>query len=490
MIFQNTKHENTKEFLFDKPQKFSRIKDVSWGIQRRVVDIDVIEKLYLELANNNTFQIDETLDIASLKLLPEQYIQPEDWFSKPQLNYILKNNFKYGSYILEFFDEDKSHCQFLFDNPEILNSFSENLSEKLPIKIGNLSDRLGNVIFQFPINSFSMTWSTMKNKELHKYEGLKFEIEPKNSNFDINNLLIRVYEENDNVITRQRLVELKSNITEISLDDCFGTTIEVFDKKSSLLLYKNKFTIMKQMKFNMQIMEHQERVFDVNGQTQKVNVKHNQKSVVGQQQKMEYFDWILERKDKPIFKNSNKFSQQYHKQEQKALEDIRELINKFGQSEVYLLDPFLDNDDIKNTLFHSSNIGTKLKAITALEQRMLTQTGNFCIYCKSEINKDRLSKVEMIANMKERFDNDDKTFYNIDLEVRAVYKTDENWHDRYLVCINGNNHKVFNLGTSINSLGGKFHSIEEIHNIENIVKSINDLWEKLDKEEFLVWKSR
>lgn len=121
---------------------------------------------------------------------------------------------------------------------------------------------------------------------------------------------------------------------------------------------------------------------------------------------------------------------------------------------------------------------------------MLTQTGNFCIYCKSEINKDRLSKVGMIANMKERFDNDDKTFYNIDLEVRAVYKTDENWHDRYLVCINGNNHKVFNLGTSINSLGGKFHSIEEIHNIENVVKSIKDLWEKLYKEEFLVWKSR
>ena len=94
MIFQNTKHENTKEFLFDKLQKFPRIKDVSWGIQRRVVDIDVIEKLYSELANNNTFQIDKTLDIGSLKLLPEKYIQPEDWFSKPQLNYILKNNFK------------------------------------------------------------------------------------------------------------------------------------------------------------------------------------------------------------------------------------------------------------------------------------------------------------------------------------------------------------------------------------------------------------
>ena len=490
VIFQNTQQEKIKEFLFDKPQKFQGIKNIDWGIQRRIVDIDIVEKLYSELVNTNTFQIDEALDIGSLKLLPEQYIQPEDWFSKPKLNYILKNNFKYGSYILEFFDEDKSHCQFLFDEPEILNSFSENLREKLPIKIGNLSDRLGNVIFQFPINSFSMTWSTMKNKELHKYEGLKFEIEPKNSNFDINNLLIRVYEENDNVITRQRLVGVKSNIIEISLDDCFGTTIEVFDKKSSLLLYKNKFTIMKQMNLNMQIMEHQERVFDVNGQTQKVNVKHNQKSVVGKQQKREYFDWILDRKNKPIFKDSNKFSQQYHKQEKKALADIRELINKFGQDEVYLLDPFLDNDDIKNTLFHSSNISAKLKAITALEQRKLTQTGNFCIYCKSEIDKDKLTKAEMIEDMQTRFENDNKTFYNIDLEVRAVYKVDDDFHDRYLICIHGDKEKVISLGTSINSLGDKFHSFEEIENAEEIINFTKNLWKKLDKEECLVWKSR
>lgn len=490
MIFQNTKHENTKEFLFDKLQNFSRIKDVRWGIQRRVVDIDVIEKIYSELVNNNTFQIDEALDIGSLKLLPEQYIQPEDWFSKPQLNYILKNNFKYGSYILEFFDEDKSHCQFLFDEPEILNSFSENLSEKLPIKIGNLSDRLGNIIFQFPINSFTLTWTTIKNKKLHKYEGLKFEIESKNSNFNINNLLIRVYEENDNVVTRQRLVEVRDNITEISLDDCFGTTIEVFDKKSSLLLYKNKFSIMKQMNLNMQIMEHQERVFDVNGQTQKVNVKHNQKSVVGKQQKREYFDWILERKNKPIFKDSNKFSQQYHKQEKKALADIRELINKFGQDEVYLLDPFLDNDDIKNTLFHSSNISAKLKAITALEQRKLTQTGNFCIFCKSEIDKDKLTKAQMIEDMQTRFENDNKTFYNIDLEVRAVYKVNDDFHDRYLICINGDKEKVISLGTSINSLGDKFHSFEEIENVEEIINFTKNLWKKLDIEECLVWKSR
>jgi hypothetical protein len=490
IVFENTKQIDIEGLMTEKLHKFENIKDINWGIKRRIVDISIVEKLYADLLNKKIFQIDKQLEIGSLKLLPEQYIQPEDSLKKPQLNYILKNNFNYGSYILEFFDEDKSNCQFLFDNPDILNSFSEKLSEIIPIKIGNLSDRLGNIIFQFPINSFSMTWSTIKNEELHKYEGLKFEIEPKSSNFDINNLLIRVYEENDNAITRQRLVEVKNKTTEILLDDCFGTTIEIFDKNSSLLLYKNKFSIMKQINFNMQIEEDQERVFDVNGQTQKVNLKRNQKSLIGKKTKREYFDWILKREDKPVFRDSNKFSKQYCKQKEKALDDIKELINRYGQNEVYLLDPFLDNDDIKNTLFHSSNIGTKLKAITALEQRKLTQTGNFCIYCKSEIDKDKLIKAEMINNMKIRFENDDKTFYNIDLEVRAVYKVDDDFHDRYLICVNGNNNKVYNLGTSINSIGNKLHSIEEVYDNEYIINFAKNLWEKLDKEECLVWKCK
>lgn len=490
IVFENTKQIDIEGLMTEKLHKFENIKDISWGIQRRIVDIDIVEKLYDDLLNKKIFQIDKKLEIGSLKLLSEQYIQSEDSFTKPQLNYILKNNFKYGSYILEFFDEDKNNCQFLLDKPQILNSFSEKLNESIPIKIENLSDRLGNIIFQFPINSFLMTWSTIKNKELHKYEGLKFEIEPKSSNFDINNLLIRVYEENDNAITRQRLIEVKNKTTEILLDDCFGTTIEIFDKNSSFLLYKNKFSIMKQINFNMQIEEHQERVFDVNGQTQKVNLKHNQKSLIGKQPKREYFDWVLERKDKTVFRDSNKFSKQYCKQKGKALADIKELINRYGQNEVYLLDPFLDNDDIKNTLFHSSNIGTKLKAITALEQRKLTQTGNFCIYCKSEIDKDKLTKAEMINDMKTRFENDDKTFYNIDLEVRAVYKVDDDFHDRYLICVNGNNNNVYNLGTSINSIGNKLHSIEEVNDNEYIIDFAKNLWKKLDKEECLVWKSK
>ena len=56
VVFQNTKQENIKEFLFDKLQKFQGTKDISWGIQRRIVNIDIVKKLYDDLLNNDIFQ--------------------------------------------------------------------------------------------------------------------------------------------------------------------------------------------------------------------------------------------------------------------------------------------------------------------------------------------------------------------------------------------------------------------------------------------------
>lgn len=487
-------------------QKFQGIKDVSWGIQRRVVDIDVIEKLYSKLANNNTFQIDETLDIGSLKVLPEQYIQPN---SKTQLNHILKNNFKYGSYILEFFDEDKSNCKFLLDEPEILNSFSENLSEKLPIKVGNLSDRLGNVIFQFPINSFSMTWATIKNKESNRYEGLEFEIEP-NSNFDINNLLIRVYEENDNVIMRQRLVEVKENITEISLDDCFGTTIEVLDKKSSLLLYKNKFNIMKEFNFNMGIVNSQKRVFDINGKTEKIEIQHHQNSTYAKSDNKEFNLWISDRKYEEELKEleeKKSFIQYYEQQEDKAFADVRELIKKYGEKGIYLWDPYLSADDIKKTLYYSSNAYVPLRAITNLSQasKKIEEIFNKVIFSNistdihfiltdfqyklnqfAKLSKKQQAKQEMI----EKFDKDNKQFLFLNLEVRGkIGSNGYGFHDRFLI-FPLETPKVWSLGISVNSLGKSHHILQEVKHAQHILNTFNDLWEKLDKEECLVWKSR
>ncbi|MDD2975107.1 MAG: VPA1262 family N-terminal domain-containing protein [Aliarcobacter cryaerophilus] len=473
IVFENTKQIDIEGLMSEKLHKFENIKDINWGIKRRIVDISIVEKLYDDLLNKKIFQIDKQLEIGSLKLLPEQYIQPEDSFSKPQLNYILKNNYKYGSYLLEFFDEDKNNCQFLLDEPQTLNSFSERLSEIIPIKIGNLSDRLGNIIFQFPINSFSMTWTTIKNKELHKYEGLKFEIKSRNDSFDINNLFIRLYEENDNSVTRQRLIQVKDNTTKILLDDCFGTTIEVFDKKSSLLLYKNEFSIMKQMNLNMQIMEHQNRVFYINGKIQKIEVSHHQNSVYGKEKNKKYDEWIRDRKYEQELKELEKnksFIQYFGNQKEKALLDIRTLISKYGKNGVYIWDPYLSADDIKNVLYFSQKAYVSLKAITGLKQNS---------------NKE-IAKQEIITKLNE----DDKQFLFLNLEVRAkIGSNGYDFHDRFII-FPLEKPKVWSLGISINQIGESHHILQKVQNAQHILNAFNDLWKKLEKEECLVWKNR
>lgn len=498
--------------MFEKLQKFQGIQNISWGIQRRIVDIAIVEKLYNKLLNDNTFNIDNILDVGSLKLLPEQYIQPHDSFNRPSLNYILKNNFKYGSYVLEFFDESKSHCQFLLDNLEVLNDFSEKLNEKLPMNIENIFDRLGNVVFQFPINTFSMSWNTKKNKEKNSYEGLKFEIEAKNSNFDIKNLIIQVYEENDNTRTRQRLLEVKDKVTEIHLDDCYGTTVEIFDKNSSLLLYKNKFNIIKEFNFNMGVVNSQKRVFNINEKTEKIVISHNQRSSHGKtnQGNKEFNLWVLDRKYKQELKEleeNKSFIQYYEKQEDKALANVKELIKKYGEKGVYLWDPYLSADDIKKTLYYSNTAYIPLKAITNLSQgskkiERVLKTVSFTNLNRSirsgfidfqyKLNQfARLSKKEQAKEeMIEKFDKDDREFLFLNLEVRGkIGSNGYGFHDRFLI-FPLETPKVWSLGISVNSLGKSHHILQEVKHAQHILNAFNDLWEQLNKEECLVWKSR
>ncbi len=114
IVFENTKQNNKKESLIDELQTFEGIKNINWGIQKRVIDVSVAKKLYIELLEKNIFKIDKPLSVGKLKFLPKQYVAPEESnVAKPiQINKILKNNFHNGSYILEFFDEEKLILNF------------------------------------------------------------------------------------------------------------------------------------------------------------------------------------------------------------------------------------------------------------------------------------------------------------------------------------------------------------------------------------------
>jgi len=509
IVFENTKQIPIKGLMTEKFQKFKGFKNLSWGIQKRIVDISIVKKLYSEILEKNKFCIDKPLNIGTINLLPEQYVPPrEDMHHEIQLNYLLKNNFKNGSYILEFFDEDKEDVNFLLDNPILLNNFSETVSKILPLKLANVSDRLGNIIFQFPINSFELSHDSIRQEEPPQYKGISLEIYSKSEGFDIKNLQVRLFEENDNLITRQRLIDITKNITQINFDDCYGTYIELIDKKSSLLLYKYKFYIMKQMNLNMGFIEPQKRVFKINENVKKIEVTHNtSNNIHGKSKDKPFDDWIRERKYEQelkelekskafiqYFGNEKKYiiteklkwlilSKKYNLKDYqfylyqsrlissaitKATKDLRELINKYGKKGVYLWDPYLSAKDIKNTLYYSKATYVPLKAISGLKQN---------------------SKEEAKREMIEEFSEDNKQFLFLNLEVRGkIGSSGYDFHDRFLI-FPQEKPKVWSLGISVNQLGASHHILQEVKNAQHILNAFNKLWDELNNEECLIWKS-
>lgn len=461
--------------MTEKLQPFKGYKKLSYGVQRRIVDIEVAQTLYLQLLHNNQFSIDEPLKIGEVKLLQEQYVPPrEDMHYGIQLNNILKNNFKNGSYILEFFDEEKNNVQFLLDNPPLFNKFSEGISSILPIKIGTVSDRLGNIIFQLPINNFDLHLGSILGDNPRRYEGIKLEIISKSEKFNIKNIVARLYEEDtDKLISRQKLVNIDSAVTEIDFDDCFGTHIELIDKTTSLLLYKYKFSIMKQAHMSMNIMEHQNRVFQTDENIHKLQVSTNaSNSIYGKENNKSFDEWIRNRTYEHELKELEKnkaFVQYFGNEEIKALNDVKDLINKHSERGIYLWDPYLSAIDIKNTLYQCKTTRVPMRAISGLKQSN---------------NKEQTKK-----DMVEEFEKDENEFLLLNLEVRGkIGANGYDFHDRFLI-FPLEQTKVWSLGISVNQLGASHHILQEVKNAQHILNAFNKLWNELNSEECLVWKS-
>lgn len=126
-----------------------------------------------------------------LKLLPQQFITTNEDI---RFNKILKNNFHSGSYIFEFFDEEKDfELLFGLNKSGRLKKISKMIGEVVPIDLLSCTDCLGNYIFQLPITILNV--HTNKNKNIlgidfYWHNNLINEVKP--------NCLINIYSKVDN----------------------------------------------------------------------------------------------------------------------------------------------------------------------------------------------------------------------------------------------------------------------------------------------------
>lgn len=457
VVFENSNIQiDEEEYLTEKLIKID--KDNSVGIKKMRVKISEIIPFFTNLKNNIYTLKNKELNIGNMAYFEKIFIEKTESSSHP-INYIIKNNFDNGSYIFEFFDSSKNNVKYLLEDSRKLNRLSEEISKIIPIKIGPVSDRLGNVVFQFPITSLNVELKNKKEVELIFHgedkvlEGLQI-------------IAKSVY---DNIIFDSTQTNLlkgeKSKILDINIKDTYELELEIF--KGNLLLYKNNIYYMKKILFDINIGNSQKRFFKINESEYSldINITSPGNSSLNER-KEECFNYMNERKfenELNELKKNKSFLQYKTKENEKALNDIRILINIYGKNGVYLWDPYANAVDIKNTLYFNKISNAKMRVITNLDRQKANET-------KIELEKD------------------EKEYLLMELEVRnKTGNKGYSFHDRFLI-FPLEKPKVWSLGISINQVGKSHHILQEVSQPQHIVNSFNELWESLNVEECLLWK--
>jgi len=456
----------------------------SCGIRRYYLPIEDLKKHFCNFIESNKWSLSgqhlKTSD--DLIFLPKQFVPSDDSLISTPLNSVLKNNFHLhgGSYILECFDNKKSDVSFLMEDAISLRHLSESIQEVVPIGISKMSDRLGNIIMQFPIEILCLKTS------LSRDESVEAEINwnPKLKNLP--QIKILSLKDFDQTLAEFRLFShnLDSNF---SLGDYLTDTKRIlFNSEIQLILASSNKTIyLRQISIPLRVGIHEPRSFKVkhsNGNEvyHRVNLSSlDTKINIGEKAARSFTTWTKNRlyeEERAEQERKLSFVQYGRKknvdEREEALKHVRELIRRHGEGGVYLWDPYLTYIDIMKTLYFCETYNAPLRAIASFKE------------------EDRKSNSENLVNA---IDNNN---FGINLEFRFQHGG-YGWgfHDRFLIfpgVYEGNELisrvKVWSLGTSINSLGKSHHILQEIGNARDILDAFNELWDELDNPNCLVWK--
>ena len=485
--------------------------DYNLGIQRYWFTITEAITKFDTLRADNKWSADgrNFSQFPQLKYLPKQYVPS---IEGNRVNHILKNNFHNGSYTIEFFDEIKSNLSFILkiDSLVKFNELCEKIKEHVPIDLSVVRDRIGNFIFQFPV-----TIIESHSKALPTWDGVDMNFSWHNSfpNTSIPDCLIQVESTFDKNYMGSTITEYnKTNNQQIIIGNLDQINhIKIWRKEPSLILSTFNGTYIRGFNLGMGIVNPEPRIFELDGSP--VTVQVTSKERHGNKKKTPtYTDYIannLYDDEKQQLAKRLAFKQYNNYLSEVALNDIRKLIREKDENGVYLWDPFLTSLDILKTLYHSPTANVEIRAIGAYNKSIRR------IY---DIDNEDVKPVGFLENLKQRFSsffgnkkktqstilwkeyisknklilqNPNHNNYGLNFEFR-IQHSNYGWafHDRFLIFPSSElkRPQVYSLGTSINSYGNTHHILQEVSHPQPVVDAFNELWNKLNHPDCLVWK--
>lgn len=425
--------------------------------------------------------------IPKLTQVPKQFI-PSNGSSDVSLNLVLKNNFTNGSYLFEFFDEEKTILKnFSLSDFEKINVHIKSL---LPLDLNFVSERIGNIVFQLPV-----TVLNVNHRGLEKWEGIEVNIawHPKLKKSLPHK--IQVIGDLDDTITGFRYIDGdESGCYQIGTGNSSSKNkIVIFNPENELILYSFTGNLIGKIAIDMHLdLGIEPRTINVSGKTETVKLTYMEQQRIGFKE-MKYVGQIQKRvfdSEKKTLEQRgaiNQFCKNGNKERARAINDVRKLVSRLGKKHICLWDPYVTYEDILNTLYFSSVVGAELRAIgsfTETTQKIVTK------------GMSSTNKVDFPTWKAEQIDGFINSSNNVgvNLEFRCKHGI-HGWdfHDRFLLFpaeTSNDTPHVWSLGSSVNSLGNRHHIVQEVPYAKIIIEAFEQLWSALNKPECLVWRSK
>ncbi len=471
--------------------------DLSFGIaQHELALSDLIGELQQATGAKQWISNGNMLRFGSLEFRGHWFAPSDGSGGEIALNAVLKNNFWSGSHIWEWVDLDKSPVRLLLEEPQRLQALSEIVSSRLPVRIAGLSDRLGGILVQLPVQALQANFRGRGSQggAIAEFEWLPG-ISPRN-------LMVSLNREHDGLFSEVSVSTVGNPQVELILPDSPGLQFATIkDAVAGDVLGRHSLVFIRSMGFNMGIGHYEKRAFTIPSSgvpaAHEIEITSTQVSHVGNPQSLSHFADTANRIYRAEMAELRRRLElvQYMPDPRKskivrheeALTDLRLLIRSHGRHAVWLWDPFLDAADVLKTLFFNPHSESRMRAIsgansideggptggTASNQPAGAVTGSF-VSAQSNVLVQNAGSAE-----------------RLNLEFRA--RSDSaGWpfHDRFIIFPQAEGHALaWSLGTSVNSLGIQHHIMQKVPDGRLIADAFDSLWTQLNQSQHLVWST-
>ncbi|WP_429182079.1 VPA1262 family N-terminal domain-containing protein [Aeromonas salmonicida] len=487
---RNTKNINLGVDNYITPRegiKTSSLKGWYIGIKSYLVSVEKAINMFTDANIKRKWDSCGKLVNTPEYLYKKRTFTPPDSFYQVPLNSLLKNNFQNGSYVVELVNKSKIDFSIFFEKPSVLQELADEILKYLPIDLSSLSDRLGNILFQVPIKAIQARISPQGNSEnLECNISWHPDIKPRD-------LMICGFKKDDDLNHDDfhiavHLNEINPTVIPFNNNGPFQLTI--WDSYNNLILHSlPPSAFIRRIGVSSNVVGNEHRVIHhEDGNSSIVPTISNSDAHyvdINQQSNLDWSKIRIYENNRSLLKESREFIQYNPKGKDKILEhdkaigDIRYLINKYGKNGAYLWDPYLSPSDIVKTLFYSKFNNSPLKAISALKEPL-----------SDDSNKTK--KLSVFDRYHDIFNSfSAEMMLGVNLQFRSP-RNNKGWkfHDRFLIFPDVNKIPMaWSLGTSVNSVGKEHHILQKCGDARLILDAFNELWDELSSDECLIWGS-